>query len=118
MSSKAATVRYVFFSCEEGIFYTGRLTKLVPIPPFPEDLPIAQLPRISVAALVKGDAVESEKLFDACCDQGFFLLDLTTDDSGRNLLDDVERAFEAGEQFFAQDLEVKSEFKFNSGSTG
>lgn len=46
------------------------------LPPFPEDVPIAPLLRISLSKLNQGDAEEIGKLWKACCELGFFYLDL------------------------------------------
>ena len=46
------------------------------LPPFPEDVPTAPLLRISLSKLVQGDQKEIDKLWEACCELGFFYLDL------------------------------------------
>lgn len=47
------------------------------IPPFPETVPTAPLLRISLAKLLTEDANEEERFWSACCDLGFFYLDLS-----------------------------------------
>ncbi|KAK4956140.1 hypothetical protein LTR66_013362 [Elasticomyces elasticus] len=46
------------------------------LPPFPDDVPVAPLLRISLRGLVRGDAEEQERLWSACKELGFFYLDL------------------------------------------
>lgn len=46
------------------------------LPPFPDDVPTAPLLRISLSKLTKGDQEEVEQLWKACCELGFFYLDL------------------------------------------
>ncbi|KAG9585126.1 Clavaminate synthase-like protein, partial [Aureobasidium melanogenum] len=46
------------------------------LPPFPEDVPTAPLLRISLSKLNQGDPEEIGKLWKACCELGFFYLDL------------------------------------------
>lgn len=46
------------------------------LPPFPEDVPTAPLLRISLSKLNQGDLEETGKLWKACCELGFFYLDL------------------------------------------
>jgi isopenicillin N synthase-like dioxygenase len=46
------------------------------LPPFPNDVPIAPLLRISLSKLVAGDQGEIHRLWEACSQLGFFYLDL------------------------------------------
>lgn len=46
------------------------------LPPFPEDVLTAPLLRISLSKLTLGDQEEIGKLWKACCELGFFYLDL------------------------------------------
>ncbi|KAI4730927.1 Clavaminate synthase-like protein [Aureobasidium sp. EXF-10728] len=48
----------------------------VDLPPFPEDVATAPLLRISLSRLTKSDPEEISKLWKACCELGFFYLDL------------------------------------------
>ncbi|GIZ45689.1 hypothetical protein CKM354_000884600 [Cercospora kikuchii] len=54
------------------------------LPPFPNDIPQAPLLRISLQKLLAGDVQEDEKLWRACCDLGFFYLDLRNGNSTTN----------------------------------
>lgn len=87
-------------------------------PPFPADVPTAPLPRLSWSKLSQSDSDESRRLLDASIEHGFFLLDLTETPDGASLLSNVAEAHEIGKRFFAEDLEVKKEYKVNSGNVG
>ncbi|PYH70799.1 oxidoreductase [Aspergillus vadensis CBS 113365] len=63
------------------------------IPPFPSDLPVASLSKISLEGLKNNTAGEVEKLFEACQKWGFFLLDLRESDQGATLLQDAEAMY-------------------------
>jgi hypothetical protein len=52
------------------------------IPPFPSTVPTAPLLRISLAKLLAHDTKEEERLWNACCDLGFFYLDLRSATGG------------------------------------
>ena len=79
-------------------------------PPFPNDVPIAKLKRISLAQLRTHDKVESEALFDACKQDGFFLLDLRGDEKGEKILTEAGSLFDVGKILFDLPYEVKMEF--------
>lgn len=46
------------------------------LPPFPREVPAAPLLRISLRRLLSGDSDEIERFWSACCQLGFFYLDL------------------------------------------
>ncbi|OCL14623.1 hypothetical protein AOQ84DRAFT_19441, partial [Glonium stellatum] len=48
------------------------------IPPFPKDVPTAPLLRIQLKKLLEGDKEEEERCWRACCELGFFYVDLRT----------------------------------------
>ncbi|PLB54131.1 oxidoreductase [Aspergillus steynii IBT 23096] len=62
-------------------------------PPFPSDLPVLDLKRVSLAALEQKCPVEGERLLAACKEWGFFLLDMDGSDQGTALLRDAEEMF-------------------------
>jgi len=53
--------------------------------PFPEDVPIAQLEKISLCKLFNGDEAEAERIFNTCKTTGFFYLDLLDHAIGRQI---------------------------------
>ena len=87
-------------------------------PPFPDDVPIIPLPRLSYAELLSNTESERRTLFESSTNHGFFLLDLNGTTEGEALLADVKVAFEIGRSFFSLDLEEKKEFKVNSNNVG
>ncbi len=82
-------------------------------PPFPKDVPIAHLPRVSFSQLIANNGVESENLFEACRANGFFLLDLKGSGEGEVMLKDAEYAFDLSERVFEIDQKelMKDAFK-------
>lgn len=49
------------------------------LPPFPDDVPTSPLLKISLTNLLRHDKEEEQRLWEACCDLGFFYLDLQSD---------------------------------------
>ena len=84
-------------------------------PPFPADVPTAQLAYVSLAKLKAGDKVESEALYKACQGAGFFRLQLEHDPSGEQLLEDVDKLMDVGEKLF--DLPFEEKMKSVMGGT-
>jgi hypothetical protein len=69
------------------------------LPPFPDDIPTAPLHRLSLSALRKTDT-ESEALFAASKNLGFFYLDLRDDDLGNALIQESDQVFGIGPDIF------------------
>jgi isopenicillin N synthase-like dioxygenase len=67
--------------------------------PFPDDIPTAPLLRLSLSKL-RVDPIESDRLFSASKDLGFFYLDLTGDPEGEALLSEAEKLFDLGPKLF------------------
>lgn len=99
------------------------------LPPFPRDVPTVPLLRIDLLKLLHNDVSEVDRLWRACCNIGFFYLDLqarTPDHErdntgladggssidGQALLEDAEQLFALGEHFFALPTEEKQRFDF------
>ena len=82
-------------------------------PPFPADVPILELPRISFQKLLSGDSAESEELFKTAKETGFFLLDLRGTAEGDGLLENAEGVLELDKRFGDLDVEAKEGFKAN-----
>jgi hypothetical protein len=70
-------------------------------PAFPDDVPIAPLANISLRKLIFKDVEESLKLFEACKEDGIFLLDLKECNAGEVLLQDAKNLFTINEKLFA-----------------
>jgi isopenicillin N synthase-like dioxygenase len=80
------------------------------VPAFPLDLPTKTLERVSFAGLHSGNTADAEILYDACTTDGFFLLDLTDSEQGREFIATVDAMFKLQEAFFKLDLDVKKQY--------
>jgi isopenicillin N synthase-like dioxygenase len=68
------------------------------VPPFPEDVPVYELPRLSLAKLISNDAAQSKELFETFRIHGFALLDMNTCPEGEALLKEAEDMFDVTRQ--------------------
>ncbi|MCJ1439175.1 hypothetical protein MMC27_008566 [Xylographa pallens] len=83
------------------------------IPPFPNDVPCAPLLKLSFRKLLDGDNEESDRLFEASKQLGFFYLDLRDSLEGDSILKDVDELFTIGEQLFDLDGDEKQKYDFS-----
>jgi len=81
------------------------------VAPFPDDIPIAPLLRLSFHKLLNRDPAEVDRCIRACEDLGFFYLDLRGD--GESLLRDADALFGVGEELLALPLEEKKKYDFS-----
>jgi hypothetical protein len=79
------------------------------LPPFPDDISTAPLHRLSLSALRKTVA-ESEALFAASKNLGFFYLDLRDDDLGNALIQGSDQVFGIGPDIFDLGREKLAEY--------
>ncbi|KAF2854008.1 Clavaminate synthase-like protein [Plenodomus tracheiphilus IPT5] len=92
------------------------------LPPFPDNVPTAPLLRISLQKLLQGDPQEEDRCWKACCDLGFFYLDLRSSRNtgashpypvdGDALLEDANSLFEVAKSFFDLDVTEKVNYDF------
>jgi isopenicillin N synthase-like dioxygenase len=93
------------------------------LPPFPDNIPTAPLLRISLKKLLDQDPSETDKVWKASRELGFFYLDLrdaasstststSTSINGPALLQDVDALFSLGEQLFALPVAEKQKYDF------
>ncbi|KAK4542485.1 hypothetical protein LTR36_006737 [Oleoguttula mirabilis] len=97
------------------------------LPPFPDDVPTAPLLRLSLKKLLDRDPQEETSLWRACCDLGFFYLDLRSGEqskrdsfhedgdgelNGDALLKDADALFHLGEQLFSLPDAEKQKYDF------
>ncbi|KAM0698127.1 hypothetical protein Q7P36_001591 [Cladosporium allicinum] len=88
------------------------------LPPFPTDVPTAPLLRISLKKLIEHDENETNKVWKASQELGFFYLDLRNATSADNqingpaLLKDIEALFSLGENIFELPTPEKQEYDF------
>ncbi|KAI1661762.1 oxidoreductase [Daldinia decipiens] len=66
--------------------------------PFPEGLPIIDLPRVSLKGLLENDEDESRKVFEISIKTGFFYLDLTDHPIGQKLLQEGNEVCRIGQE--------------------
>lgn len=86
------------------------------LPPFPNDIPIAPLVRLSLASL-RSSLVESDRFFTASKELGFFYLDLRNDPLGEGLLSQSSQFFDLAPTFYDLGREELSKYDYkNVGS--
>ncbi|KAH5614227.1 hypothetical protein HBI26_009650 [Parastagonospora nodorum] len=86
------------------------------LPPFPDNVPTAPLLRISLEKLLRHDPDEEERCWKACCELGFFYLDMRTSNGqsidGEALLQDADRLFDVMKDFYDLDVVEKVKYDF------
>ena len=80
------------------------------LPPFPSNVPTAEVPKISLSKLSSGDAAYASDLFRTCCTTGFFLLEMGGDKTGDNMIKQIEAMFNISNSTFDLDTEEKSKY--------
>ena len=78
-------------------------------PPFPTDVPVADLRRLSFSKLLADEEPESERLFQSCRETGFFLVDLRGTSEGETMLKHAEIAFHLNKKIFELEQEELNE---------
>lgn len=82
-------------------------------PPFPKDIPVADLPRISFRNLQDANRNEASNMYEACREHGFFLLDLSDSRDGAMLLTDAEKMFDLTTETFALGQATLDKYAYN-----
>jgi isopenicillin N synthase-like dioxygenase len=86
------------------------------LPAFPDNVSTAPLVRISLEKLLNHDDEEQDRCWKACCDLGFFYLDLRTSKEksidGSALLRDADRLFGVMGAFYDLDVQDKVKYDF------
>ena len=78
-------------------------------------VPLAKVKSIDFQKLKQGDQKEQEDLFEACCQDGFFYLDMTgTESDIQNIIDDV---YGLGKAIFALPQEELRKYDVDELST-
>jgi hypothetical protein len=85
-------------------------------PPFPSDLPVAKLPRVCFAKLLKNDKSKSDALFESSQALGFFLLDFEGSKEGGEFLKKAERMFHINEEVNALDQDDLMKYAYKPPS--
>ncbi|KAL9072455.1 MAG: hypothetical protein Q9157_005101 [Trypethelium eluteriae] len=82
-----------------------------------EGLSTIELPKISLAKLLKNDETEAQAVFDICCRTGFFYLDLMDHAKGEKLWESACLAREIGQNVMSTvPLEEKNKFLKRPGT--
>lgn len=92
-------------------------TTIAGLPPFPSDIKTAPLFRVSFSKLLAKDADESKRILEACRTRGFFYLDLTGTDEGRELEQESEELFDVARTVFDLPLEEKKKYPQEMGGS-
>ncbi|KAK1917831.1 hypothetical protein P3342_000548 [Pyrenophora teres f. teres] len=104
------------------------------LPSFPDNVPTAPLLRISLQKLLQHDEEEQNRCWKACCELGFFYLDvrnaatpprsITGDENeseqaidGDALLQDVDTLFSVMKDFYNLDVQEKTKYDFKAQGT-
>jgi hypothetical protein len=85
------------------------------LPPFPDNVHIAPIARISSRKLLEGNSEESKNVLEACQTYGFFYLDLTDSPSGETLLEHSEKLLELSKIAFQPPKEEKMKYELQKG---
>lgn len=83
------------------------------VPPFPDDVPVYELPRLSLSKLISDDPEQSRELFDSFRTHGFALLDMQGCVEGEALLAEAEKMFEITRQVTV-DLALEEKMKYEA----
>lgn len=82
------------------------------VPPFPDDIPVYELPRFSLSKLISNDLEQSRELFEGFRSHGFALLDLQGCAEGEALLEEAEKMFEVTREVtIGLDVEEKMKYE-------
>jgi len=87
------------------------------LPPFPSDIPIAPLLRLSLQKLLNSDVEEQQRLWRASTELGFFYLDLrgahgVDNIDGDQFIEEADRLFGVAEEFYKLPVEEKQKYDF------
>lgn len=80
------------------------------LPPFPENVPTAEVPKFSLSKLSSGDVIYASQLFETCRRTGFFLLDMGGDKTGDNMIKEIDTMFDISNNIFDLDIEEKGKY--------
>lgn len=92
---------------------TADLDQFYPVP-FPKDVPTVNLQKISLQKLLDGDEQQCRELFKVLSNEGFFYLDLTTDELGRQFLDESNQLHRLAADVF-NNVPMKDKLAFPPG---
>ncbi|CAI7646587.1 unnamed protein product [Penicillium glandicola] len=82
------------------------------VPPFPSEVQIVPLPKVSLQKLQNESVEESQLLLEACQNWGFFLLDLQQSEKGEELLEVAGKMFDLTKETFDLDQSVLDRYAY------
>ncbi|CZR59440.1 related to gibberellin 20-oxidase [Phialocephala subalpina] len=81
-------------------------------PPFPDDIPVAQLTRIHLSKLLANEKTESDAFFSASRKLGFFLLDFEGSEEGEAFLKNAEIMFDINKEVNETDVDEMMKYAY------
>ena len=79
------------------------------LPPFP-DVPTADIPKISLSRLFSDDSTYAHEVFKTCCTTGFFLLDMSGEQTGDHVIREIDEIVNISKKVFDLDIEEKRKY--------
>ena len=83
------------------------------VAPFPDDVPVFELPKFSLAKLISNDTKQSSEMFQAFREHGFALLNMADCSEGQSLLHEAERMFDVTKDVTVG-LDVEEKMKYEA----
>ncbi|KAI0118641.1 Clavaminate synthase-like protein [Nemania sp. FL0031] len=81
------------------------------IPHFPDDVPTAVIKVVTLERLRSREGEAEKDLLQACKESGFFLLDLRGDDTGKALIEEIDKLFSVCRETLNLPADVKKEYE-------
>lgn len=81
-------------------------------PEFPSNVLVADMSRISFKNLQSSDSNESARMFEACRNQGHFLLDLRDSNDGETLSSEAGSMMDVGRETLDLDRKILDSFMY------
>ena len=79
------------------------------LPPFP-DVPTADIPKFSLSRLSSDDSTYAHEVFKTCCTTGFFLLDMSGEETGDYVIKEIDEIVNISMKVFDLDIEEKRKY--------
>lgn len=79
-------------------------------PPFKMFLSTADVPKYSLSQLSSGDSVYAHKVFETCCTMGLFLVEMGGEETGDNMIKEIDAMFDMNKNDF--ELVIEENFRY------
>ena len=79
------------------------------LPPFP-DVPTADIPKFSLSKLSSDDSTYAHEVFKTCCTTGFFLLDMSGEEIGDDVIKEIDEIVNISMKVFDLNIEEKRRY--------